>query len=430
MTEVLCLFGLLALLIVIGMPIGLSLGISTTVILATMTKISLNILPQNAFTSLDSFPLMAIPFFIIAGNLMTSGGIAKRLVNTFNELLGWCAGGLAMAATATCMFFAAISGSANATTSAVGSFMIPAMKEKKYDENFAAALCAAAGTIGVIIPPSVPFVVYAVIANCSIGDMFIAGVIPGLLIGFVLMAMCYVVAKKNGYGGTGMKFSLKRFLKTLGDSIWAIMTPVIILGGIYGGIFTPTEAAVVGIVYSLFVGFFIYKTLTFKKLKELTFSAVNSIGGIMTMIFVCMMVANTLVRLKVPQAIIELIFGLTQNKVIILIIINLFLFVVGMIVNDTTGMLICAPLLLPLMKELGISNVHFAAIMGVNLAMGGVTPPYASILYLGMRIGECEFKDIFGPTMKLLIFGYIPVVFLTTYIPALSEWLPTLMGLM
>ena len=167
-----------------------------------------------------------------------------------------------------------------------------------------------------------------------------------------------------------------------------------------------------------------------KDIKEMTFSAVSSIGAIMVMIFVCLMLAQTLVMLKVPQAIVQFIFGITHNKVIILIIVNIFLFVVGMIVNDTTGMLICAPLLLPLMLEIGVSKVQFAAIMGVNLAMGGVTPPYASILYLGMRIGNCEFKDIYGPTMKLLIFGYVPVVFLTAFVPFLSECLPRLLGYM
>ena len=393
MTEVLCLFGLLALLIVIGMPIGLSLGISTTVILATMTKISLNILPQNAFTSLDSFPLMAIPFFIIAGNLMTSGGIAKRLVNTFNELLGWCSGGLAMAATATCMFFAAISGSANATTSAVGSFMVPAMKEKKYDENFAAALCAAAGTIGVIIPPSVPFVVYAVIANCSIGDMFIAGVIPGLLIGFVLMGMCYVVAKKNGYGGTGVKFSLKRLLKTLGDSIWAIMTPVIILGGIYGGIFTPTEAAVVGIVYSLIVGFFIYKELTLSQLIDCFRQTAHSSGVILFTLGLAMSFAYFLTMQQIPAKI-GAALGAVSSPVVILLIMNIVMLIVGCFIDNFSAVAILGPVFVPIAKGFGMDPVQLGVIMTVNFAIGFITPPYGVNLFVASAISGLRVEGI------------------------------------
>jgi tripartite ATP-independent transporter DctM subunit len=211
-------------------------------------------------------------------------------------------------------------------------------------------------------------------------------------------------------------------------AIPALVMPIIILGGIYGGVFTPTEAASVAAIYALPVGMLIYREMKLKDLKRLTFTSLCSIGAIMTMIFVCLMLAQTLVMLKVPQAIAAWIFSLTDNRIIILIIVNLFLFVVGMIVNDSTGMLICGPLLLPLMHQIGVSNVQLAAIMGVNLAMGGVTPPYASILYLGMRIGNTEFKDIFGPTMKLLIFGYVPVVFLTSFFPVLSEWLPGLLG--
>ena len=225
-----------------------------------------------------------------------------------------------------------------------------------------------------------------------------------------------------------MQEKVQMTTKRLWAAIPALMMPVIILGGIYGGIFTPTEAAAVAAIYSIPVGLWVYKAMNLKDIKNMLFSSINSIGGIMVMIVFCLMLSQTLTMLQVPQALIEIIFSLTQNKFVILILLNLFLFVVGMIVNDSTGMLLCAPLLLPLVRELGISSVHFAAIMGVNLAMGGITPPYASILYLGMRIGECEFKDIFGPTMKLLIFGYVPVVFLTTFWSPLSMFLPQLFG--
>jgi tripartite ATP-independent transporter DctM subunit len=222
---------------------------------------------------------------------------------------------------------------------------------------------------------------------------------------------------------------LKRNLKRAWVAIPALAMPFIILGGIYGGVFTPTEAAAVAAAISVPIGLWIYKELKMDNFKEMVSDSAVSVGAIMTMIIFTLMLSQTYVLLRVPQAIIELLFGITQNKVILLIIINIFLFLVGMIVNDVTGMILVAPLLLPLVIQLGISPVHFAAIMGVNLAMGGVTPPYASILYLGMRIGKCEFSEILKPTLVFLILGYVPIVFLTTFWPALSMTLPTMMGL-
>lgn len=393
MTEMIVLFILLAVLIIIGVPIGVSLGIATTVVVATMTNLSLSILPQNAFTALDSFPLMAIPFFIIAGNLMKSGGIAKRLVDTFNEMIGWITGGLAMATTATCMFFAAISGSANATTSAVGSFMIPAMKERGYDENFAAALSAAAGTIGVIIPPSVPFVVYAVIANVSIGDMFMGGILPGVFIGAALMVMCFFVAKINHYGGTGTKFSLPRLLRTLMDSIWAILTPVIILGGIYGGIFTPTEAAVVAIVYSLFVGTVIYKELTFKDLIECFRETAHSSGVILFTLGLAMSFAYFLTMQQIPAKM-GAALSVISSPIVTLLIINVILLVVGCFIDNFSAVAILAPIFVPIVKEFGMDPVHFGIIMTVNLAIGFVTPPYGVNLFVASAITNLRVEGI------------------------------------
>ena len=421
MTEVIVLFLLLAVLIVIGMPIGVSLGVATTVVLASMTKLSLNILPQNAFTALDSFPLMAIPFFIIAGNLMKSGGIAKRLVDFFNELIGWVAGGLGMATTATCMFFAAISGSANATTSAVGSFMIPAMKEKHYNENFAAALCAAAGTIGVIIPPSVPFVVYAVIANVSIGDMFLAGILPGVLIGAVLMIMCFFVAKINHYGGSGMKFSPRRLLRTFLDSFWAIMTPVIILGGIYGGIFTPTEAAVVGIVYSLIVGFFIYRELTIKDLIQIFRDTAHSSGVILFTLGLAMSFAYFLTMQQIPAKI-GAALAAVSSPVITLLIINVILLVVGCFIDNFSAVAILAPIFVPIVKSFGMDPVHFGVMMTVNLAIGFVTPPYGVNLFVASAISNLRVEGIIRRI-------WLMIGLMVLCLMVITFWEPVTMGL-
>ena len=421
MKSVIILFIILAVLIIIGMPIGVSLGVATLVVMATMTNLKLMTIPQKAFTGLDSFPLMAIPFFIIAGNLMKGGGIAKRLVNFFNELIGWLTGGLAMATTATCMFFAAISGSANATTSAVGSFMIPAMKEKGYDENFAAALSAAAGTIGVIIPPSVPFVVYAVIANVSIGDMFLAGVLPGVLIGVVLMAMCYFQAKTHHWGGTGQTFSLKRLAKTFLDSFWAIMTPVIILGGIYGGIFTPTEAAVVGIVYSIFVGFVVYRELTVKDLIAALRDTAHASGVILFTLGLALAFANFLTMQQIPAKLGALIGGIS-SKVVVLLIINVILLIVGCFIDNFSATAILAPIFVPIVQSFGMDPVQFGVIMTVNLAIGFITPPYGVNLFVASAISGYRVEGIIRKIW--LMIGLMLLCLLVTMF-----WEPLTMGL-
>lgn len=421
MTSVIVLFIILALMILIGMPIGVSLGVATTTVMATMTNLQLTALPQKAFTGLDSFPLMAIPFFIIAGNLMKSGGIAKRLVNFFNELIGWLSGGLAMATTATCMFFAAISGSANATTSAVGSFMIPAMKDKGYDENFAAALSAAAGTIGVIIPPSVPFVVYAVIANVSIGEMFLAGVLPGVLIGLALIVMCYFQAKRNHWGGTGVKFSFKRLVRTFLDSFWAIMTPVIILGGIYGGFFTPTEAAVVGIVYSLIVGFFIYKELDMKQLIDAFRDTAHASGVILFTLGLALSFAYFLTMQQIPAKLGALISSVS-SPVVILIIINIILLIIGCFIDNFSATAILAPIFVPIIKNFGMDPVQFGVIMTVNLAIGFITPPYGVNLFVASAISNLRVEGIIR-RIWLMIGIMIACLLVITY------WEPLTMGL-
>lgn len=384
-----------------------------------------------SFAQCTGTVLLASPMFILAGTYMGGSGIAKRLLDFCDAFIGHIRGGLGVVSVVTCAVIGAISGSGFTGVAATGPIMIPRMEEQGYPRGFATALVTVSSVLGLLIPPSAIMVVYGWVTETSILAAFLSTVGPGLLVTLLFSIINIIECRKFDLKLMEKKHGMEK-LKLVGDrtfkAIPALIMPVIILGGIYGGVFTPTEAAAVAAIYALPVGFFIYKAMKLKDLKELTFSAMNSIGAIMVMIFVCLMLAQVLVMLKVPQAIVDLILGMTQNKYIILIIVNLFLFIVGMIVNDTTGMLICAPLLLPLMREIGVSTVQFAAIMGVNLAMGGVTPPYASILYLGMRIGDCEFKDIFGPTMKLLVFGYIPVVFITAFFPIVSEFIPRLFG--
>ena len=276
--DILVLFGTFILLVILTIPIGYAIGISTLVTLVCFTNMPLALITQNAITGVDSFPLMAIPFFMLAGNLMSTGGVARRIVDFCDTLLGWITGGLAIVTTLACMIFAAISGSAMATTSAIGGFMIPEMTKRGYDKAFSASLAASAGTIGVIIPPSIPFVIYAVVTNQSVSDLFIAGILPGVLMGVALIVVCVIVSKKEGYQTTGKCPSLRDVWKSFKEAFWALMTPVIILGGIYSGKFTPTESAVIAVVYCVIVSVFVYKEFRLVDVYKSLYDSINVNG--------------------------------------------------------------------------------------------------------------------------------------------------------
>ncbi len=375
--------------------------------------------------------LLCVPLFIFAGTLMSESGIAKHLLDFVNVFVGRKKGGLGVVAAVSCAIIGAISGSGFTGVAATGPILIPRMAEEGYPRGYATALVTNSSILGLLIPPSVVMIVYGWVTETSILACFLATVGPGILITILFSAINLVWAKKFD-----LKLEPELPKAERRQLIWkrswmafpALMMPFIILGGIYGGIMTPTEAAAAAVIYAVPVGFFVYKGLNWKNFVEIAVSSATSVGAIMVMIIFCLMLSQTLVMERVPQAIVKVIFGITQDKVLLLILINLLLFVVGMIVNDITGVILVAPLLLPLVQAIGIDPIQFAAIMGVNLAMGGVTPPYASILYLGMRIGKVEFTEIFKPAMFLLLIGYVPVVFLTSLWPDLSLFLPRLLG--
>ncbi len=376
--------------------------------------------------------LLGSPLFILAGMLIGGSGIAKHLLNFVDIFVGRIKGGIGVVAVVTCGIIGAISGSGFTGVAATGPILIPRMVEQGYPRGYATSLVTVSSILGLLIPPSIIMIFYGWVTDTSILAAFLSTVGPGIAVIIIFSLINMVWARRFNLKLAEKLPKAVQRKQNINRSLMAIpglSLPVIILGGIYGGVFTPTEAAAVGAVVALPIGFFIYKELNGKTLVKLGREAGQSIGSIMTMIFFTLMLSQTYVMIQVPQALVKILLGITTNKVLLLVLINIFLFIVGMIVNDVTGMILCAPLLLPLMGELGVSPVHFAAIMGVNLAMGGVTPPYASILYLGMRVGKCEFKEILGPTMVFLLVGYVPVVFLTTFWPDLSLWLPRLVGL-
>lgn len=414
--EALILFGSFFILMLLTVPIGYSIGIATLITLVTVSDIPLVMIAQNAVAGVDSFPLLAIPFFMLAGNLMSGGGIAKRILDFAEKCVGFVTGGLAMVTTVTCMFFAAISGSAVATTSAVGAFMIPAMKDKGYDEAFSASLTAAAGTIGVIIPPSIPFVIYGVVSSTSIIDLFKAGFLPGILMGVALMLASYIISKKHGYVGTVKRATLKEIWDSFKDAIWALLSPVIILGGIYSGYFTPTEAAVISVVYSGIVGRFVYKELDNEALYKAFKDTIVINGATTFMVGLSMAFAAYLSLQQIPTTIAAALTSITSNKILLLIMINLFLLLVGTLIDNIPATIILSPILLPVVTELGMSPVTFGIMLTMNLAIGFVTPPYGINLFVASAISGVQIGNMMK-FMKYLILALLIVLALVTYFP-------------
>lgn len=409
----------LAVFVSISLPIGISLGLSTVIALIFMTDIDTVMVAQTAFASLDSFTLMAIPFFMLAGNFMRYGGISKRLLDLADHIIGFVTGGLGAVTTLTCMFFAAISGSGPATVSAIGSFMMPAMKEKGYDPGYSGALTAAAGTIGVVIPPSIPFVIYGVVTGTSIGSLFLAGIIPGILMGLALMVTNYRTAKKNGWLGSGQRPKLRSVGKATKNAFWALMSPVIILGGIYGGIFTPTEAAAVSCVYTFVIGKFVYKELDMKKLMDCLKDTVLLAGATSFMIGLSSGFAFLLTMKQVPNTVAEALLSVSDNKIVILLIINVFLLIIGCFIDNISSCTILAPILLPVVVALGVDPIHFGIIMTMNLAIGFITPPYGANLFIASAVGNTPMESIIKRVWPLILTITV-VLILTTFIPGLS----------
>lgn len=426
MSGVALLFILLIGLMMASVPVGISLGLSTLVTMVLTTNLNVITIPQYCFRGLDSFPLMAIPFFMLAGNLMKFGGLSEKLINLSNSLVRGMKGGLGHVTVLASMFFAALSGSAPATVMAIGSNVIPQMEKHGYDRGYATALASTAGTIGVIIPPSIPFVIYGVVSNTSISDLFMAGIIPGILIGVVLMVVNYIYARKYGYGGEG-RASAREFFHELKDAIWALLVPVIILGGIYGGIFTPTESAVVAVVYTLIIGFLVYKELTWKKVWD-AFKETAALNGSTTfMVGLSMSFAAYLTLAGIPAAVGRTILSLNAGRVTILLLINLVLLVVGCFVDNISSTIILTPILLPIAQGLGMDAVQFGIVMTVNLAIGFITPPYGVNLFYGSAIGKVSIEQL---SKKILPFigAMIICLLMLTFIDPLSMWLPSIMS--
>ena len=417
--NILLLFGVFFVLIMLSVPIGVALGVATSLTICLTSNIGPVMVAQKAFTGLDSFTLIAIPFFMLAGNLMALGGIARRIVNLADAAVGKFTGGLGMATVIGCMFFAAISGSGPATVTAMGSIMLPEMEKRGYDRAFSTGLTATAGTIGVIIPPSIPFVIYGVASGTSVGDMFKAGFIPGILIGSGLMIVCWVISKKRGYKGIERTKNDESFLKVSLDSLPALMAPVIILGGIYGGIFTPTEAAVVATVYSLFVGKFVYHELTWKIVYESYRSTADMNGFTGLALGFSMSFAAYLTMEQIPAKVANVVLSAVSSKIAIIALIIVILLVVGCFVDNISSCLILTPVFLPMVKAVGMDPVHFGIMMTVALAIGFVTPPYGVNLFVASAVAKLKIEEVSKAAIPFLAAMFVCLL-LIAYIEPIS----------
>lgn len=419
------LFFSFVLLMALGVPISVSLGFSALLALIYGDVMPLIIVPQKMFTSIDSFPLMAIPFFMVAGSLMERGGISRRLIDVAKAFIGSFSGGLALVTVLASMFFAALSGSGPATVAAIGAIMIPGMVREGYNKNFAAATQASAGYIGIIIPPSIPMITYGVVTSTSISKLFMAGFIPGILIGLVLMGVAYVISLRRDYRGTS-KASMGEAWTTVKEAFLALLMPVIILGGIYGGLFTPTEAANIAVVYGFIVSFFIYKELKLKDIPGLLRSAAVASAMVMFLIAAATTFGVILTREQVPAQLAQIFINMTNEPFVFLMIINIMLLVVGMFMEANAAIIILAPIFLPVILQLGIDPVHFGILMVVNLAIGMITPPLGVNLFVACGLTKLRLEDVVKENVAYLV-ASILLLFVLTYFPTLSLLLPNLL---
>ncbi|MCI8572905.1 MAG: TRAP transporter large permease [Oscillibacter sp.] len=422
------LFGSFILLLILRVPIGISLGMSSLLAIFTSGVVQPTYLAQGLVTGTDSFPLMAVPFFMLAGELMATGGISRRLLNIADAFLGRKYGGLALVTIVACMFFAAISGSGPATVAAIGGLTIPSMLKQGYDRPYCSAITAAAGSIGVIIPPSIPMVMYSVATGASVGAMFLGGMIPGILIGVSLCIYTTFYCKKRNYINKEAKpFSWGNVFHALKDGIWALLVPVIILGGIYGGIFTPTEAAAVAVAYGLIVGLFVYRDLKFKDLYNIFSNAALTTATVLIILGTATTFGRILTLQRIPTMIADAFTSISDSKYVLLVLINLLLLVVGCFMETNAAIIILAPIFLPIVEAAGVDPVHFGIIMVVNLAIGFVTPPLGVNLFVACNTAGAKLEEIVKGIIPILGVMIIDLL-LITYIPQLTMLLPNLLN--
>ena len=415
-------FGSFFLLMLIGVPIGLSIGLAALVVFM-VSGIPLQMVPQTLLEGNNSFALVAVPFFVLAGDILARGGISERIVAFAEATLGRIRGGLSIVSVLASMFIAAISGSGAATTAAVGSALLPELKAKKYDVDFSAALIASAGTIGVVIPPSVPMVLYAVIAGESVAKLFMAGFIPGALMGAGLIAYAIWVANRRGYPA-GEKLPGAEVGRRFVSALWGLMTPVIILGGIFTGVFTPSEAAAIAVDYTMLVAWLVYRSLDFRKFYELVVNAGVTSALIMFIIATAKLFGWGLAFYQIPEAIAKTLMAVAGNNTfMIYLMINVIILLAGMFMETASALIILTPIFLPAVMGIGGNLIHFGLLITVGLAIGMATPPVAIDIYVASAITGLSMEEVSKPILPMVLI-LVAVLFLCTYVPSVVLMLP------
>jgi len=422
---ILTLFLLLFLMLFLNIPVFISLILSSMIILNFFTSIPVEIVAQRMFAGIDKFSLMAVPFFIFAANIMNKGGLAPRIVRFANTLVGHLSGGLAFTVVLSCMFLAAVSGSAPATVIAIAVLMLPPMTKAGYGKSFTLGLIIASSSVAVIIPPSIGMIVYGSVTGTSVGKLFIAGFLPGIIYGGAFMLYSYWYAKRKGIT-LKQRATFKEIIEAFKESGWSLGIPVIIIGGIYGGIFTPTEAAGIAAVYAMFVALFIYKELSLKGLLDVAFESALSTAQIMIILAGASVFAWFLTRHQVPTQLAEILMGFGSSKLFILLIMNIILLIAGMFLDPASIQMIMAPLFLPIALSINIDAVHLGIIMVVNGAIGMFTPPFGLNLFVASSISKTPLGKLVLPVIPFIIISIISLLIIT-YIPTISLWLPNLL---
>ena len=413
--------------LVIGMPIVFGLGISSLFTILLFERIPLIVIPQRMFAALDSWPIMAIPFFMLAGNLMDRGGMSKRIVNFASEIFGFVSGSLGMITVLASMIFAGVSGSSTADTAAIGSIMLPSMKEKGYDMNFSTALQAAAGSIGPVIPPSILMIIIGCTTNTSIAKLFLGGIIPGVLIGIGLMIVSYLHSIKGGDAYLPSKdFNLKRAVKKTINALPGLGLPLIIIGGIVGGIFTATEAAVIAVVYGFLVGIFIYRELKIKDMPEILIKSAKMAAVVMFLISTAFLFSWMITVLQISAKLTSFMLRYVSSAFGFFVFFNILLLIVGMFMESFSAIILLSPLLFPIALSYGINPIHFGVVMCVNLAIGYITPPFGGTLYVSCSLTGKTIREV-TPHILPIFLSMVVVLIIITYFPQSFMWIPDMM---
>lgn len=419
-------FALLLALMLTGMPISIALGLTVLSFLFFFTEIPTEAVAMKLFTGIEKFEIMAIPFFILAGNFLTHGGVAKRMINFATSMVGHLYGGLALSGVIACALFAAVSGSSPATVVAIGSILLPAMVKAGFPKRFGAGVITTSGSLGILIPPSIPMVIYCVATNSSVGGLFMGGVIPGLMLATLLGIVSWWIARKNDYPRMPKATTAQR-IKAFRESVWGLLLIVIVLGGIYSGMFTPTEAAAMSAVYAFFIAVFVYRDISFAKIPKVLLDSASMSAMLLYIITNAVLFSFLMTHENIPQIMADWILGHNLGMISFLLVTNVLLLLAGNVMEPSSIILILAPILFPVAMKLGIDPIHFGVLITVNMEVGMCHPPVGLNLYVASGITKMGISELSVAVMPWLI-AMIGFMLLITYVPILSLWLPRLLG--